>query len=246
LAGKNIPAIPTKPQGNPYPDYNMMNTRCVGDNMFAQTFDDGPSIVTPQLLDHLRASGTRLTFFNMGTNIKQFPCTLVQEMNDGHINCIHTWSHQPSTSLTNDQLVAEVLWTAAIMKSVIGKSPKCIRAPYGDIDERVMAIFEAMGLTVIWVDEDSRDWSYPQADSSVEPIVSLVKSWLGQSIPGGILALEHDLYSHEVQAGMQISDAIRASTREAVNIDTCLGTSGLGDGFQFPPSFVIPSISGSC
>lgn len=64
---------------------------------------------------------------------------------------IHTWSHTPLTTLTNEQIVAELGWTRQSIKDVIGVSPRTMRPPYGDIDDRVRAVCAAMGLTpIIW------------------------------------------------------------------------------------------------
>jgi peptidoglycan/xylan/chitin deacetylase (PgdA/CDA1 family) len=64
---------------------------------------------------------------------------------------VHTWSHHPLTTLTNEQIIAELGWTRKAIKDVAGVSPLTMRPPYGDIDDRVRAISMAMDLTpVIW------------------------------------------------------------------------------------------------
>ena len=69
----------------------------------------------------------------------------------GHELSVHTWSHhvmslsfskahcrftrhyQPLTSLTNEQIVAELGWTREAIKRVTGVTPTTMRPPYGDI-----------------------------------------------------------------------------------------------------------------
>ncbi|KAJ3329379.1 chitin deacetylase, partial [Blyttiomyces sp. JEL0837] len=246
LAGKNIPNVPVNSQPNPSPSYAGVKTQCISDSYWAQTIDDGPSQYTPQLLATLRANGQKTTFFNLGTNVRQNACILEHERQEGHVNCLHSWSHTAMTSQTNDEIVAEVLWTAAIMQRVLGVAPTCFRPPYGSIDERVVAVLNAMGLTVIWINHDSADWSYQQDESSVGPAVDNISKWLNGATPGGILSLEHDLYQYEVEIGQKVSDLIKQSNRKPVTIETCLGMSGLSQGFRFPTTFTIPAASGSC
>jgi peptidoglycan/xylan/chitin deacetylase (PgdA/CDA1 family) len=75
---------------------------------------------------------------------------------------------QPLTSLTNEQIVAELGWTRKAIKAVLGVTPLTMRPPYGDIEyvlqhfsdrrifsavdsDRVRAIALAMGMVpVIW------------------------------------------------------------------------------------------------
>lgn len=70
----------------------------------------------------------------------------------GHEISVHTWSHsvslspwhfitypyvnlvlQPLTSLTTEQIVAELGWTRKAIKTVLGVTPTTMRPPYGDI-----------------------------------------------------------------------------------------------------------------
>jgi peptidoglycan/xylan/chitin deacetylase (PgdA/CDA1 family) len=51
--------------------------------------------------------------------------------------------------LKNEQIVAELGWTREIIKRITGVTPTTMRAPYGDLDDRVRAIALAMGLQPI-------------------------------------------------------------------------------------------------
>lgn len=57
--------------------------------------------------------------------------------------------HQPLTSRSTEQIVAELGWTRLIIQKVLGITPTTMRAPYGDIDDRVRAIALAMGMVPI-------------------------------------------------------------------------------------------------
>lgn len=69
---------------------------------------------------------------------------------------VHTYTHPYMTTLTNEQVIAELGFTMQIIHdSSGGRLPKYWRPPYGDSDNRVRAIAkEVFGLTtVIWNQE---------------------------------------------------------------------------------------------
>lgn len=59
--------------------------------------------------------------------MKQFPDLLKRAYEAGHEIAMHTWSHSYMTTLTNEEVVAELKWTEQIIKEVIGVSPKYYR-----------------------------------------------------------------------------------------------------------------------
>lgn len=88
-----------------------------------------------------------------------YPEAAQRALSDGHTICAHTWSHKQMTTLTNEEIVAEMYWTHKAIKEVLGITPKCWRPPYGDVDDRVRSIVWQMGMsTIIW-DQDSNDWN---------------------------------------------------------------------------------------
>jgi peptidoglycan/xylan/chitin deacetylase (PgdA/CDA1 family) len=76
----------------------------------------------------------------------------------GHEICSHTWSHSALTALTNEQIIAEIRWTEKAIRDVIGITPRYLRPPYGDIDDRVRAVVEAAGYEIVHWNLDSFDW----------------------------------------------------------------------------------------
>lgn len=94
---------------------------------------------------------TTTTFFVVGSRVISRPAMLQSEYMAGHQISVHTWSHPYLTTLTNEQIVAELGWSKQVIKDTIGVTPNTFRPPYGDIDDRVRAIAAQMGLTpIIW------------------------------------------------------------------------------------------------
>jgi len=84
----------------------------------------------------------------------------------GHQISVHTWSHRPLTTLTNEQIVAELGWTMKVIKDTIGVTPNTFRPPYGDIDDRVRGVAAQMGLTpIIWTQYLEANNTYTNFDT---------------------------------------------------------------------------------
>jgi peptidoglycan/xylan/chitin deacetylase (PgdA/CDA1 family) len=167
------------------------------------SFDDGPAPYTQTLLKYLTEKNVKATFFVVGSRVIERPQVLLEEYMAGHQISVHTWSHRPLTSLTNEQIVAELGWTRLAIKTVLGVTPVFMRPPYGDIDDRVRAITLAMGMIpMIWTrgpdgtQFDTNDWRV--AGGLVTGIQSLqsFQSILGNAtlIKTGFIVLQHDLF----------------------------------------------------
>ena len=58
------------------------------------TFDDGPHpVVTPYVLDVLRAYNARATFFCIGKNVTEYPAIYRNILDQGHRVGNHTYNH---------------------------------------------------------------------------------------------------------------------------------------------------------
>ena len=118
------------------------------------------------------------------------------------------------TTLSNDQVLAELGWTTQIIHDLLGgRVPKYWRPPYGDVDNRVRAIASGVfGLeTVPWNQgeprhsqrymmlnancgwADSGDWAIgndPQYTN--QSVQAQMKTWLTGTKSPGLLILEHE------------------------------------------------------
>ena len=76
---------------------------------------------------------------------------------DGHEICVHTWSHQYMTALSNEEVFAELYYTRKIIKDLLNVTATCWRPPYGDVDNRVRLVAKELGLkTIIWSEDTVR------------------------------------------------------------------------------------------
>ncbi|KAG6828835.1 hypothetical protein H0H87_000626 [Tephrocybe sp. NHM501043] len=157
--------------------------------IIACSFDDGPSPYT--------------TFFVVGSRVVERPQVLLEEYMGGHEISVHTWSHKHLTSLTNEEIVAELGWTRHAIRTVLGVTPTTMRPPYGDIDDRVRAISLAMGLVpIMWTRApdghqfDTNDWQVAGGMVTGPSSFATFQSILGNAttLDTGFIVLQHDLY----------------------------------------------------
>jgi peptidoglycan/xylan/chitin deacetylase (PgdA/CDA1 family) len=120
-------------------------------------FDPLPSrVIQPSdsLYAFLRKNQVRATHFFIGMNIIYNPTefNLAFQTNQDDI-AVHTWTHPYMTTLSNNDVVAQLGWTLQLIyNSAGGRLARYWRPPYGDTDLRVTSIAqEVFGLTtVIW------------------------------------------------------------------------------------------------
>ncbi|KAH6592375.1 hypothetical protein BASA61_004564 [Batrachochytrium salamandrivorans] len=223
---QNIPNIPINHGGLPNPDWTKDVTTCPDAHQWGLTYDDGPGPYTADLLSVLASHNQLATFFIVGSRVVENPSALLQTYQAGHQIGIHTWSHPNSTAVSNEQYVAEIVYTAQIIKEVIGVTPRFFRPPYGDIDDRIRAILLNLGLTIVEWNVDSQD-----ADGALDVAQQFQTKANAGSDP--VISLEHDLFAtSEPQAGAAL-DAILAGSGKytPMPLDKCLGYAAYDEGF---------------
>lgn len=98
------------------------------------TFDDGPSSLTPKILDVLDTYKIKATFFVVGTSIESNPEILKDTYNRGHGIANHSYSHvYPLLYSSFDDFMNEIHKNEAVIKNVLGQdfNTKTVRFPGG-------------------------------------------------------------------------------------------------------------------
>ncbi|KAF9157708.1 chitin deacetylase [Actinomortierella ambigua] len=170
---------------------------CPDTKAWGLTYDDGPEPqITERLLKMLGEKNYTATMFVTGMKSSQAPYLLKEILSHGHHLASHSWSHSGMTTLTNEEIVAELKWTEKYIFDHTGYRVKYFRPPYGDIDNRVRAIARQLGYKiVIWTDGwDSQDWQLEEHTITEPQIVKLWKGELGDVTKRrrGVVTLEHD------------------------------------------------------
>lgn len=209
----NIPNIPLREHGK-CPDNRIQCSfdcfKCVShDDVYtcqklSQTFDDGPSKFTKNILKNLKS---KATFFALGLNTVKYPSIYKNIQKKGHLIGSHTWSHKFLPSLTNEEIIAQFEWSIWAMNATGNHLPKWYRPPYGGIDDRVRSIARMFGMQAVVWDHDTFDWQMESkpAQRTKKQILNDIHRWKEQ---GRGIILEHDVYKSTTDLAIEINKII--------------------------------------
>jgi len=150
----------------------------------ALTFDDGPSLYTPQILAILERYRVPATFFLIGYNVVVFPQFVRDEVRAGEEIGNHTYNHVDLQSYSTPQVVAQLARNQAVIHRAAGVTPHWFRPPYMDVDSRIVGIAAALGLRTVTWSVDPRDWALPG-------VPYIVQTALNNIQPGSVVIM-HD------------------------------------------------------
>ncbi len=139
--------------------------------------------------------------------------------NQGHEIASHTWSHQSLTSLTNEEIIAELEYTNIAIERVINKRPRFFRPPFGHIDDRVRAIVKAMNMEPILWNFDTSDWKLRSNPNAITRN-SIYKEAL--KMKTSVLSIQHDISPKALDILKGIIDAITANKMKYLSVGECI------------------------
>ena len=198
---KKSPPKPPEPQSDPQPEQDLppatppsnpqpqSGTIDPSKPMVALTFDDGPSRVTPKILDLLEQYHARATFFVVGTQIGANYQSMQRAVSLGCEIGSHTSSHASLPGLDLDGLASEIGKNNQRISDYISYSPTLLRPPYGATNDTVRA---NAGMPLILWNIDTEDWKSRNANSVINRALNKVKD--------GDIILMHDLYQSTAEA----------------------------------------------
>ncbi|KAG1395133.1 hypothetical protein G6F60_010424 [Rhizopus arrhizus] len=236
---------------------------CPTKGYWGLTYDDGPfnkvstdedyasaenRYAEPALYDYLGKNNLHASLFYIGSNVATYPAAARLALNNGNSLCIHTWSHNPMTTLTNAEIVAELYWSIKAIKTATGVTPKCWRPPQGDVDDRVRSIAWQMGLRNVLWNEDTNDWDMPDPMNGgslpSKTVDKYFQTWINAQKAGklktGILVLEHELNRMTVNMTMHWLPVIQKTFK----VVSALSCNGITQPY-WETDFVYPVVDGS-
>ena len=142
----------------------------------ALTFDDGPDPqYTAMILDTLRAYKAPASFFVVGKQVQKLPWLAQRIVNEGHEIANHTYGHPDLATMPDATIRSELAAANQVIEAVTGRRPRLFRPPYlGDArpatEERLrpMAVADGLGLRVVALEVDSRDWQLKKPHEIVQ------------------------------------------------------------------------------
>lgn len=155
----------------------------------ALTFDDGPSSFTDRLLDCLEKNHAKATFFLVGEEVEYFSDEIKRMEDLGCELGNHTYSHTDLTSLSPEDMTAEIAATDNLLLNLTGHGATVVRPPYGSVNDAVKA---TIGTPMILWSIDTEDWQ-------IQDSQKIADTALSQTEDGSII-LMHDIFSTSVDA----------------------------------------------
>jgi peptidoglycan-N-acetylglucosamine deacetylase len=98
---------------------------------YSLSFDDGPSSLTPRLLDLLDSHKVRATFFVLGHNAARFPSIVRDIVARGHEVGNHGYRHPYYFRCTPKEVYWDIVRCQLLLEDLLGFSPWLYRPPYG-------------------------------------------------------------------------------------------------------------------
>jgi peptidoglycan-N-acetylglucosamine deacetylase len=179
----------------------------------ALTFDDAPHpLYTPLLLDILRRTHVKATFFCIGRNAVAYPYFVRDMVKSGHEIANHTYHHVRLIGLNLSAINEELETTSDILKSISGQNIKYFRPPGGRYSSQVLqSAFNAGLVTAFWTDDP--------ADFRNAGEKTLERNLVKHLQFGGIILL-HDNVLDSIQVLPQF---LKAAYNRGIQIDNISG-----------------------
>ncbi len=186
--------------------------------MLALTFDDGPSVHTPRLLDMFKKYGGNGTFFVVGNLLDRNEETAKRIVNEGHEIENHSWSHPDLSYRTAAEVNKELKKTHNKILEITGTEPKLIRPPYGSYNKNVKTVAYKLDEAVLTWSVDTLDWKTRNADA-------VYKSIMFSAYDGAII-LCHDLHGTTVDAMDKVIPALLDEGYQLVTVSQLFAMKG--------------------
>ena len=150
------------------------------------TFDDGPhSENTLKILEILRQSGMKATFFMIGSEMDKYPDRVQTVINEGHVIGYHSYGHESLKKMSFSESLHDFN-RAKKIEQKFGIKFRYYRPPYGDLTVMgfIMAIIRNWKIVM---------WSLDSEDSfhNREEVMNIVHP---DKISDGEILLFHDDY----------------------------------------------------
>ena len=213
-------------------------TTCSEPDTWGLSFDDGPNCTHNEFYDFMQKNKLRASLMYIGSNVVNWPYQAQRGLVDGHDICVHTWSHKYMTTLSDEQVFAELYYTIKAIKGVIGVTPRCWRPPFGDVDDRVRGIAAGLGLrTIVWA-ADTNDWNIqPVGQVPTSQIVKNYQSIIGMAQQSkSPMVLTHEINALTMEQFQNQYPKIKQAFKNVVPLTACVGAT-----HPYPEDITYPS-----
>ena len=164
-------------------------TECSNHRQLTLTFDDGPSVHTPRLLDILKSRGVKAAFFVTGANAARYPFIVRRALDEGHTVAMHSNTHKDLTTLTPTKLRQDFLLAERAVYETACIRPRMFRPPYGALSTNVTRMALDMGYVVVNWNVDTLDFNLGNGTYDQDRLLARLSASIDKLAPTGIIHL---------------------------------------------------------
>lgn len=175
--------------------------------MIALTYDDGPCIYTPAVLDALEKYEAHATFFVVGSSVNRYAESIRREAALGCEIGNHTYHHANLKKLSAAQVRSAILETNRVVKQQCGLDIHVMRPPGGDYNSTVCA---EVGMPIIMWSVATQDWKTRSSAATIQCVK--------QNAFDGAVVIMHDLHKSTADAADTIVGYLKSAGYQMVTI----------------------------
>jgi peptidoglycan/xylan/chitin deacetylase (PgdA/CDA1 family) len=191
----------------------------------ALTFDDGPNEpYTTQIATLLSSRGIRATFFQVASNVEQFPDTTRSLLDAGHVIGNHSYSHRFTKCFTARDIRQEVCRAQDVFATYLHRVPTLYRPPWLVRTPALFEILRSCSLQPV-----SGTFCHPL--EVAQPAASRIAGGAIARTRPGAMIIFHDGYddkggnrSSTVAAVAMVIDRLSRDGYRFTTVDRMLGT----------------------
>lgn len=143
----------------------------------AITFDAAWSAEdTDELIRILEKHNAKATIFAVGDWVEKNPEAVKNFHKNGHEMANHSDTHAAFSKINREEIKQEILNCNKKIESITGTSPKLVRAPSGDYDNKSIEVAESLNMKMIQWDCDSLDYQKLSVDEIYNRIINNVQN----------------------------------------------------------------------
>ena len=117
---------------------------------------------TQNLIDILEEYGIKTTFFVVGDWVERYPESVKALSDAGHEVMSHSMHHDHFSSLSTEQITADLTAASDAIAAITGVKPSLFRCPYGEYDDHVILAVRSLGIEPI-------QWSVERSHTKETP-----------------------------------------------------------------------------
>lgn len=189
------------------------------------TFDDGPSKITPQLLDILKTAGVKATFFVLYADTEEGIAMYKRIISEGHSIGVHSTTHDYNAIYQSvDAFLTDFEKTHRKIQEVTGVNTRLFRFPGGSINAYNMSNYQAIIAEMTRRGFIYHDWNVDSRDTSLKPnsndvVASVINGVTGKN-DANVLMHDAGAKDFNIDALPKIIKALQADGYNILALDS--------------------------